>query len=192
MSLKIESTLWPLTVWMRIIGFHMGPSRKSGTNRRSSVCLLITGSLLLLSTVALHCTSFVRSFLKFRANGISTVHNGTNLTTANRLNVGIEHLNYTCVLIGVHTTFFLVSLTSNWSGLWDTLFLIEGNLKFNSAFYRKCKKSVWIGFAILFVVNISYFISFDFHYCTQLIYSYRISSANWSYRWVRFTGTWDF
>ena len=193
MSLKIESTLWFLTVWMRIIGFHMGPSRKSGQNRhRYSVCLLITGSLLLLSTVALHCTSFVRSFLKFRANGISTVHNGTNLTTANRLNVGIEHLNYTCVLIGVHTTFFFVSLTSNWSELWDTLFLIEGNLKFNSAFYRKCKKSVWIGFAILFVVNISYFISFDFHYCTQLIYSYRISSANWSYRWVRFTGTWDF
>jgi hypothetical protein len=151
--LKIETTLWPLTVWMKIIGFHMGPSRKSGT-KRYSLYLLMTGSLLLLSTVALHCTSFVRSFLKFRANGISA-HNGTNLTTANRLNVGIEHLNYTCVLIGVHMTFFFVSLTSNWTSLWDSLLLIETNLKFNSMFYRKCKKSVIIGFTILLVVIFS-------------------------------------
>ena len=145
----IESSLWPLTVWMRIIGFHMGPTKKSN---RYSVYLLITGSVLLLSTVALHCTSFVRSFLKFRTNGI--VHNGTNLTTANRLNVGIEHLNYTCVLIGVHVTFFFVSLTSSWTSLWDSFLLIEENLKFNSTFYRKCKKSVVVGFAILFVVII--------------------------------------
>lgn len=156
--LKIETSLWPLIVWMRIVGFHMGPSRKksgSPNRHRYSVCLLMTGSLMLLSTVALHCTSFVRSFLKFRANGMAQ-HNGTtaNLTTANRLNVGIEHLNYTCVLIGVHTTFFFVSLTSNWTGLWDSLQLIEANLKFNSTFYRKCQKCVVIGFAILFVVMI--------------------------------------
>lgn len=148
--LKIETGLWPLTVWMRILGFHMGPSRKKAESNRYSVFLLLSGSLMVLSTVALHCTSFVRSFLKFRANGM--VHNGTNLTTANRLNVGIEHLNYTCVLIGVHTTFFFVSLTSNWTGLWDSLQLIEANLKFNSTFYRKCKKCVVVGFAILFVV----------------------------------------
>jgi hypothetical protein len=156
--LKIETSLWPLIVWMRIVGFHMGPSRKksgSPNRHRYSVCLLMTGSLMLLSTVALHCTSFVRSFLKFRSNGMAQ-HNGTtaNLTTANRLNVGIEHLNYTCVLIGVHTTFFFVSLTSNWTGLWDSLQLIEANLKFNSTFYRKCQKCVVIGFAILFVVMI--------------------------------------
>ncbi|XP_046636850.1 uncharacterized protein LOC124315307 isoform X1 [Daphnia pulicaria] len=173
--LKIETSLWPLIVWMRIVGFHMGPSRKksgSPNRHRYSVCLLMTGSLMLLSTVALHCTSFVRSFLKFRSNGMAQ-HNGTtaNLTTANRLNVGIEHLNYTCVLIGVHTTFFFVSLTSNWTGLWDSLQLIEANLKFNSTFYRKCQKCVVIGFAILFV---------DF--ASQLFIS--IHSFYWDMGWM--------
>jgi hypothetical protein len=178
---------------MRIVGFHMGPSRKksgSPNRHRYSVCLLMTGSLMLLSTVALHCTSFVRSFLKFRSNGMAQ-HNGTtaNLTTANRLNVGIEHLNYTCVLIGVHTTFFFVSLTSNWTGLWDSLQLIEANLKFNSTFYRKCQKCVVIGFAILFVVIIS---SYSFN-CTFVNgnFDFRISPASCLFRSIHFTGTWD-
>ncbi|KAK4025380.1 hypothetical protein OUZ56_014453 [Daphnia magna] len=150
--LEIEKNLWPLTLWLNVFGFHMGP-RKAGTNRYC-VWLLITGSLMVISTVGLHCTSFVRSFLRFRANGI--VLNGTNLTTANRLNVGIEHLNYTCVVVGVHVTFFFVSLTSNWTSLWNSLLVIEENLKFNPIFYRKCKKCVLIGFTVLFVDCISH------------------------------------
>lgn len=149
--LEIEKNLWPLTMWLNIFGFHMGPS-KSRT-KRYSVWLLVTGSLMVLSTVGLHCTSFVVSFRRFRANGI--VLNGPNLTTANRLNVGIEHLNYTCVIVGVHVTFFFVSLTSNWTSLWDSLLVIEENLKFNSTFYGRCKKPVLIGFTVLFVVSIS-------------------------------------
>lgn len=183
--LEIEKNLWPLTLWLNVFGFHMGP-RKAGTNRYC-VWLLITGSLMVISTVGLHCTSFVRSFLRFRANGI--VLNGTNLTTANRLNVGIEHLNYTCVVVGVHVTFFFVSLTSNWTSLWNSLLVIEENLKFNPIFYRKCKKCVLIGFTVLFVVRltIDHWLSPD---CLIVILCNRIASVIYSFRFARFTGTW--
>jgi hypothetical protein len=151
MLLSIETSLWPLMVGLNLFGFHMGPSKKSGSNRYS-VGLLLTGSLMVLSNVALHCTSFIYGVLRLKANGLG--HNGTNLTTANLLNIGIEHLNYTCVLIGIHTTFFFVSLTSNWTDLWDSLLMIEKNLKFNSTFYAKCRKSVLIGFVFLLMVRI--------------------------------------
>ena len=152
--LKIEKNLWPLTVWMKIFGFHMLGSRKKSNQSKHchySSCLLFTGSFVVLSTVALHCTSFVYGVLRLKVNGLGP--NGTNLTTANLLNIGIEHLNYTLVLIGIHTTFFFVSLTSNWTDLWDSLLLIEKNLQFNSTFYAKCKKSVLIGFVFLLMVR---------------------------------------
>ena len=75
------------------------------------------------------------------------------MTTTKLLNIGIEHLNYTWVLIGVHVTFFIVSLTSDWTDLWDSLLLIEKNLKFNCTFYGKCRKSVVVGFVCLLVVR---------------------------------------
>jgi hypothetical protein len=105
---------------------------------------------MVLSTVALHCTSFVFGVLRLKANEIGP--NGANLTTTKLLNIGIEHLNYTWVLIGVHVTFFFVSLTSGWTQLWDTLHLVEENLKFNATFYAKCRRSVLIGFGFLFMV----------------------------------------
>ena len=157
MLFSIEKSLWPLIVGLRVLGFHVGPaslsSSSSGIRKRSSsysVCLLFTGSLMVLSTVALHCTSFVYGVLRLKANEIGA--NGTNLTTTKLLNIGIEHLNYTWVLIGVHVTFFYVTLTSGWSELWDTLIVIEDNLKFNSTFYIKCRRSVLIGFGFLFLV----------------------------------------
>ena len=150
MLLSIETSLWPLMVGLIILGFHIGPS-STNSSHRYSICLLLTGSLMVLSTVALHCTSFVYGVLRLKVNGLGC--NGTNLTTANLLNVGIEHLNYTLVLIGIHTTFFFVSLTSNWTTLWDSLLLIEKNLQFNSTFYAKCKKSVLIGFVFLLMVR---------------------------------------
>nr|CAH0103455.1 unnamed protein product [Daphnia galeata] len=153
---RIEKSLWPLIVGLRVLGFHVGPasssSSSSGIRKRSSsysVCLLFTGSLMVLSTVALHCTSFVYGVLRLKANEIGA--NGTNLTTTKLLNIGIEHLNYTWVLIGVHVTFFYVTLTSGWTELWDTLIVIEDNLKFNSTFYIKCRRSVLIGFGFLFL-----------------------------------------
>jgi hypothetical protein len=76
------------------------------------------------------------------------------LTTANLLNIGIEHLNNTWFNIGVHCTFFFVSLTSNWTHLWDSLLLIEKNMKFKSSFYRKSRKSISIGFGFLLLVII--------------------------------------
>lgn len=152
MLLSLETSLWPLMVGLRLFGFHMGPSKKPGSSRYSA-CLLLTGSLMVLSTVALHCTSFVYGVLRLKANGLGP--NGTNLTTANLLNIGIEHLNYTWVLVAIHTTFFFVSLTSSWTGLWDSLLVIETNLKFNSTFYAKCRKSVLVGFALLLTVRIS-------------------------------------
>ena len=150
MLLSIETSLWPLMVGLRILGFHIGPS-STNFSHRYSICLLFTGSFMVLSTVALHCTSFVYGVLRLKVNGLGP--NGTNLTTANLLNIGIEHLNYTLVLIGIHTTFFFVSLTSNWTDLWDSLLLIEKNLQFNSTFYAKCKKSVLIGFVFLLMVR---------------------------------------
>lgn len=146
--LNLEKSLWPLMAGLRLLGFHMGPS--SSSSNRYSVCLLSAGSLMVLSTVALHCTSFVFGVLRLKANEIGP--NGANLTTTKLLNIGIEHLNYTWVLIGVHVTFFFVSLTSGWTQLWDTLYLVEENLKFNATFYAKCRRSVLIGFAFLFMV----------------------------------------
>ncbi len=155
--LKIEKSLWPLTVWMKIFGFPMGvPARKkkpAAGSRNYSVCLLLTGSLMLLSTVALHCISFAHGVLRLRVNKLGPGNDGNNLTTtAKLLNTGIEHLNNTWFNIGVHSTFFLVSLTSNWKSLWRSLLLIEKNLKFKSSFYRKCRESVSIGFACLLLV----------------------------------------
>ena len=153
--LKIEKNLWPLTVWMKIFGFHMLGSRKKSNQSKHchySICLLFTGSFVVLSTVALHCTSFVYGVLRLKVNGLGP--NGTNLTTANLLNIGIEHLNNTWFNIGVHCTFFFVSLTSNWTNLWDSLLLIEKNMKFKSSFYRKSRKSISIGFSFLLLVII--------------------------------------
>ncbi|KZS12632.1 Uncharacterized protein APZ42_022817 [Daphnia magna] len=154
MVTSIETNLWPLLVGLRIFGFHMGSSKKPSEGSRYSICLTVVGSLMVLSTVVIHCTSFVCGVMRLKANGIGT--NGTNLTTANLLNIGIEHLNYTWVLIGVHVTFFFVSLTSNWTTLWDSLLLIERDLKLNSTFHRKCKKSVSIGFCFLLIDCVSH------------------------------------
>lgn len=148
--LKVEKSLWPLTVWMRIFGFHMGPRKKRTNSSRYSGGLLAAGSLMVLSTIGLHFTSFVLEILKLRVNGIGP--NGTNVTTANLLNTGIEHLNNTWLFIGVHVSFFFVSLTTNWKTLWNSLLLMEKNLKFNSDFHRKCRKSVSVGFALLLIV----------------------------------------
>ncbi|XP_046634688.1 uncharacterized protein LOC124313899 [Daphnia pulicaria] len=128
----------------------MGPTKKPASNRQQhqSICLLLIGSVMVVSTVALHCTSFVRGVMRLKANGLGP--DGANLTTANLINVGIEHLNYTCVLIGVHAGFFIVSLTSNWSAVWDALILIQENLNFKSSFYHKCRKVVLVGFSLLF------------------------------------------
>ncbi|KAI9562674.1 hypothetical protein GHT06_010128 [Daphnia sinensis] len=154
MVTSIETNLWPLLVGLRIFGFRMGSSKKPSEGSRYSIGLTVVGSLMVLSTVVIHCTSFVCGVMRLKANGIGT--NGTNLTTANLLNIGIEHLNYTWVLIGVHVTFFFVSLTSNWTTLWDSLLLIERNLKLNSTFHRKCKKSVSIGFCFLLIDCVSH------------------------------------
>ena len=141
---------------MKIFGFHMlGSRKKSNQSKRChhySIFLLFTGSFMVLSTVALHCTSFVYGVLRLKVNGLGP--NGTNLTTANLLNIGIEHLNNTWFNIGVHCTFFFVSLTSNWTHLWDSLLLIEKNMKFKSSFYRKSRKSISIGFGFLLLVII--------------------------------------
>jgi hypothetical protein len=150
---SVEESLWPLIVWMKIFGFQMGPTKKPASNRQQhqSICLLLIGSVMVVSTVALHCTSFVRGVMRLKANGLGP--DGANLTTANLINVGIEHLNYTCVLIGVHAGFFIVSLTSNWSAVWDALILIQENLNFKSSFYHKCRKVVLVGFSLLFTVR---------------------------------------
>ena len=134
-----------------------------------SICLLFTGSFMVLSTVALHCTSFVYGVLRLKVNGLGP--NGTNLTTANLLNIGIEHLNNTWFNIGVHCTFFFVSLTSNWTNLWDSLLLIEKNMKFKSSFYRKSRKSISIGFSFLFLVII-FTSSYCYYVLTSLIVIY--------------------
>ncbi|XP_057367568.1 uncharacterized protein LOC130688593 [Daphnia carinata] len=152
--LKVEKSLWPLTVWMRIFGFHMGPRKKRANASRYSRCLLAAGSLMVLSTIGLHFTSFVLEILRLRVNGIGP--NGTNVTTANLLNTGIEHLNNTWLFIGVHVSFFFVSLTANWKTLWNSLLMMEKNLKFNSDFHRKCRKSVSVGFALLLIDCISH------------------------------------
>ena len=153
---SIEESLWPLIVWMKLFGIKMGPNDKkitglSSNRRRQSVCLLLLiGSLMVLSTVGLHCTSFVRGVVRLKANGLGP--DGTNLSTANLINMGIEHLNYTCVLVGVHAGFFIVSLTGNWKSLWDAFQLIQENLNFKSSFYHKCRKIVIVGFSLLFLV----------------------------------------
>lgn len=150
---SVEESLWPLIVWMKIFGFQMGPTKKPASiNRHQSICLLLIGSVMVVSTVALHCASFVGGVMRLKANGLGP--DGANLTTANLINVGIEHLNYTCVLIGVHAGFFIVSLTSNWSAVWDALILIQENLNFKSSFYHKCRKVVLVGFSLLFTVRL--------------------------------------
>ena len=150
---SVEESLWPLIVWMKFFGFQMGPAKKpgSGSNRQQSICLLLIGSVMVVSTVALHCTSFVRGVLRLKANGLGP--DGANLTTANLINVGIEPLNYTGVLIGVHAGFFIVSLTSDWTALWEALILIQENLNFKSSFYHKCRRVVLVGFSLLFTVR---------------------------------------
>lgn len=153
MMLSIESSLWPLIVWMRTLGFHMGPTKSDNSSNRYSIGLLLTGTVMVLSTTVLHCTSFVRGVLRLRANEIGP--NGTNLTTANLINIGIEHMNFTCVLIGVHASFFFVSLTPSWKTLWNTLVLIEERLNFKLRFYERCRKSLWVGFALLSLVTCS-------------------------------------
>ena len=162
--LSIESSLWPLIVWMRALGFHTGPA-KSGP--RYSVCLLTTGVFMVLSTVALHCTSFVHDVLRLRANGIGP--NGTNLSTANIINIGIEHMNFTCIHIGVHSAFFFITLTATWNDLWNTFALIEERLNFKPKFYAKCRKSLLVGFFLLFlVINANNCVSFSYN--SQLDY----------------------
>lgn len=141
-------------IWMRIFGFRMGTSDKSG----HSIWLLVLGALMVLSTAALHLTSFFRGVLRLRANENGL--NATNSTTANLLNIGIEHLNYTCILIGVHASFYIVSLGTNWKSLWEALALIEQHLNFRPRFYHKCRKCTIIGFALLFMV-ISIFKSYQ-------------------------------
>lgn len=143
---SIESSLWPLIVWMRACGFRIGTSKSS-----QSIWLVVLGAFLVLSTAGLHCTSFINGVIKLRANEVGP--NGTNLTTANLLNIGIEHLNYTCILIGVHAGFYFISLSTSWKDLWESLLLIEEQLNFRPKFYRKCRKCVVIGFILFSSVN---------------------------------------
>lgn len=188
---SIEESLWPLIVWMKLFGIQMGPIDKkitglSSNRRRQSVCLLLIGSLMVLSTVGLHCTSFVRGVVRLKANGLGP--DGTNLSTANLINIGIEHLNYTCVLVGVHAGFFVVSLTGNWKSLWDAFQLIQENLNFKSSFYHKCRKIVIVGFSLLFLVIYSLIITIPYNYLIKLID--RIASFTSLFRFNRPIGTW--
>ena len=122
---------------------------KSGTDRYS-IYLLIVGVAMVLATVVFHSTSFVHGAFRLRANEVGP--NGTISTTANLINIGIEHLNFTCIHIGVHSSFFLITLTREWKTLWNTLALIEVRLKFNSTFYAKCKNILLVGSLLLFAV----------------------------------------
>ena len=149
MVMSIESSLCPLIVWLRVLGFHMGVT-KSGTDRYS-IYLLIVGVAMVLATVVFHSTSFVHGAFRLRANEIGP--NGTISTTANLINIGIEHLNFTCTVIIVHSSFFLITLTRGWKALWNTLALIEVRLNLKSTFYDKCRKSLCVGFVLLFAVN---------------------------------------
>ena len=146
MAVSVESSLSPLIVWLRALGFHVGQTNSG--NVRYSICLLITGVAMVLSTVALHGPSFFRGV---RTQQIEL--NGTTLTTANLINIGIEHLNFTCTVIIVHSSFFLITLTRGWKALWNTLALIEVRLNLKSTFYDKCRKSLCVGFVLLFAVN---------------------------------------
>ena len=135
-------------------GFRIGTSK----TKSQSIGFVVLGAILVLSNIGLHCASFISGVVKLRANEIG--RNGTNLTTANLLNIGIEHLNYTCILIGVHAGFYFISLSNNWKELWDSLLMIEEQLNFRPKFYRKCRQCVIIGFFLFSLVIKFIFIFF--------------------------------
>lgn len=104
---------------------------------------VVFGSLMTLATSALHCFSFFKGCERLKAD---------NSTTANLLNIGIEHLNYTCILITVHFAFFAVCLNGDWIDLWEQMLEIEQHLNLKKSFYSRCRRIIFIGYFLLFLV----------------------------------------
>ena len=125
----------------------MQEAPSSKTSRR---CIYVIGFCTLLFNVTLHIASFVHGVERLKINGLGP--NGTNLSTANLLNQGIEHFNFTCILIGVHAVFYTISLTNRWKSLWQDLENIQETLNLKPKFYRRCRKIVLIALALLFLV----------------------------------------
>lgn len=111
--------------------------------------LLIFGSLMTLATIVLHCFSLIEGCERLKNNQV-------NSTTANLLNIGIEHLNYTCILIGVQLSFFIICLNGAWRELWQSVLEIEHHLNLKKSFYHRCRKIVLIGYCLLLLVILSY------------------------------------
>ena len=145
-KLSLQWSLKPLFTWMKIFGFHLNVLKAQPSKW---ICYL--GALLLIVNVVLHLTTFIFGVKRLKANGLGP--NGTNLSTANLLNAGIEHLNYTCMLSGVHAVFFVVSITF-WKSLCEAVRSIDQSFSFKPKFYLKCRKAVVVGMVYIALVCI--------------------------------------
>lgn len=154
-KLNLPWSLNPLFIWMKIFGFQLN-GRPTSSSSKWFYC--VGGGTLLINLI-LHLTSFIVGVKRLKSNGLGP--NGTNLSTANLLNMGIEHLNYTFMLTGVHTIFFIISITY-WKTLCNTVRAIDQSLAFKPKFYRRCRKAVVIGMTYIALVsmnlNLIYFI----------------------------------
>ncbi len=164
--LTFEWSLRPLLVPIQMFGFQLNKLERPTDNEEgdgktiircisssttSRRWIHVIGFCTLLFNVTLHVASLVHGVDRLKINGLGP--NGTNLTTANLLNHGIEHFNYTFILIGVPSVFYIVSLTTRWKSLWQILENIQENLNLKPKFYRKCRKIVLIGLVLLFLVS---------------------------------------
>ncbi len=164
--LTFEWSLRPLLISMQMFGFQLSKCKRpldnevnnrktilkscASSSKKSRRCINVIGFCTLLFNVTLHIASFVHGVERLKINGLGP--NGTNLSTANLLNQGIEHFNFTCILIGVHAVFYTISLTNRWKSLWQDLENIQETLNLKPKFYRRCRKIVLIALALLFLV----------------------------------------
>lgn len=156
-SLKFESVLKPLIVWLKLsTGVDITRIKtKRDKKKISIICLFILGIFMVLfNFVSTAC--FHYNYLKTRITFPATVFiNGTSVPPPTK-----EYINFLTVMFitavdyintcGMHLCFFCVQY--RFKALWSILLIIEREFKICTFTSRRIKQSLWIGFALILLV----------------------------------------
>ena len=157
-SLKFESALKPLIVWLKLsTGIDITRTKTNEENKTkiSIICLFLHGIFMVLFnfvSTALFNYFYLQQRVTFPA---TVIINGTSVPPPTN-----EYINFLTVVFitaveythtcGMHLGFFC--LQYRFKALWNSLLIIEKEFKICEFIYRRIRLSLWIGFAIILLV----------------------------------------
>lgn len=154
---KFESALKPFIVWLKLsTGVDI-----TRTNKMGNIFLFLYGICLLVFNFA--CTGFFNYvFLKQKFEVPANISkNGSSISNHGRSSSTTAHINMLTVLFvtgweyvficGIHFCFF--ALQNRFKKLWNTLMIIETELKLGDFTRNYITKSLWIGSVIIPLVR---------------------------------------